>query len=317
MNLDRIMLILLWLLSVRDLLAKNIDIPKDKKWSWLFYNNKEIKQAPGCYQLSKVIENSVPISKKSDLMTQLIIVLGEHTKYFEEKAFCDRDKRIRVNYLVSTLEASYIKKHLNVLVDIVEKMISELSNPVPLDFIISLKGGNVLLVEKLISMHKNEITHLTYNRNLFFEAFGVSLSNEHDLMAGRSLQFENFDELIRISKLSNHSLNGIILDCSFSSGKGIIACVEDFKNAIESNNININPIKQVRTIYSHIGEDIQQELNKYQCSIEYLFSLDEEIRRRLYDDIKMQTDIEKKSENAKAILKEIERKRLYNKSMII
>lgn len=105
--LDQIMLLLLWIFSVRDLLAKNIDIPKHKKWSWLFYNSKEINQAPSCYQLSKVMDNSMPISIKSDPMIQLIIVLGEHTKYFENKVFCDREKNVSVNYLASTLEASY------------------------------------------------------------------------------------------------------------------------------------------------------------------------------------------------------------------
>ena len=58
---DQILLILLSIFSVRDLLAKNIDIPKNKKWSWLFYNNKEINQVPSCYQLSNIekkVENA-------------------------------------------------------------------------------------------------------------------------------------------------------------------------------------------------------------------------------------------------------------------
>ena len=80
--------------------------------------------------------------------------------------------------MVSTLEASYVKSDLNVLVDIAEKMISELSVPQPIDFIISLKGGNVLLVDKLINYHKVDIKHLTYNRNLFYQSFGVNTSRE-------------------------------------------------------------------------------------------------------------------------------------------
>lgn len=61
---DQILLILISIFSVRDLLAKNIDIPKNKKWSWLFYNYKEINQVPSCYQLSKIKDNSMPISIK-------------------------------------------------------------------------------------------------------------------------------------------------------------------------------------------------------------------------------------------------------------
>ena len=306
---DQIVLILLSIFSVRDLLAKNIDIPKNKKWSWLFYNNKEINQVPSCYQLSKIKDNSMPISIKSDITTQLLIVLGEHTKYFENTVYCDRDKRIPIHYLVSTLEASYVKSDLNVLVDIAEKMISELSVPQPIDFIISLKGGNVLLVDKLINNHKVDIKHLTYNRNLFYQSFGVNTSNQNDLMVSRSLQFENFDELIRLSELSDHYLKGIILDCSYSSGKGIIACVEDFNNAIETSKIKVNPITQVRTIYSHVGEDIQKELDKHNCCIKYLFSLDEDVRKKLYTDIKKEPNIEKKVENAKNILQLIKSKK--------
>ena len=138
-----------------------------------------------------------------------------------------------------------------------------------------------------------------------------------NVMVSRSLQFENFDKLIQVSELSNHSLNGVILDCSYSSGKGIIACVEDFNNAIENSKKNINPIKQVRTIYSHVGEDIQKELDKHNCCIKYLFSLDEEIREQLYTDIKKEPNIEKKVENAKNILRLMKSKKLYDTSMVI
>lgn len=109
MNLDNILIFILWLLSVRDLIAKNFDIPKNKRWSFLFYNNKEINEVSYCYQLKKIHDNSMPIQYNSKLILQMLIVLGIHTKYFENKVFCDRDKTIETKYLVSTLEASYIK----------------------------------------------------------------------------------------------------------------------------------------------------------------------------------------------------------------
>lgn len=47
------------------------------------------------------------------------------------------------------------------------------------------------------------------------------------------------------------------------------------------------------------GKISKKELNKHNCCIKYLFSLDEEIREQLYTDIKKEPNIEKKVENAK------------------
>lgn len=204
----------------------------------------------------------------------MILILGNHTKYFEQGGFCDRDKLKKIRYLVSTVEVAHTEKYLIIMLDMLEKMYYEICSSRNVDFVISLKGGNVILVNKLVDSHKNDILHLTYNRNLFYESYGVSYSNKHDLLEGADLQFENLHELIRLSKLSNRNLNGIILDCSFSSGKGIVECVKDFNKIMEDfrkNEVKINPITEVRTLYSHIGEDIQKELQRYNCNINYFF----------------------------------------------
>lgn len=304
MSWDKITLFILGLLSVRDLISQNFDIPKDRKWSGLFYNKKEREEIPYCYQLNKINRNKVPIGYKSNLMSKLILVLGNHTKYFEEGVFCDRKKMIKINHLVSTLEASHDTDDLKIMVEAIEKLFFDIAAKINIDFIISLKGGNVILVEKLIQLHNYELIHLTYNRNLFFESFGVSISNENDVKAGNSLRFENIDELLRVAKASKRKLNGIVLDCSFSSGDGIIACVKDFNELINQNDgININSIKHIRTIYSHIDKDISDKLED--CEIEYLFSLNPEIRKLLYKLIHEEENPEIKLSNANLILQKI------------
>lgn len=318
MIVDRIILLLLGILSIRDIISKNFDIPKNKRWSWLFYNSKDIHNVPYCYQLSKINSNRTPISYKSNLLTQLILILGNHTKHFEEGVFCDRNGLIRVNYLVSTLEASHIKEELDVMTDFLEKMYYELCSEMNIDFIISLKGGNVILVEHLINLHKDNILHLTYNRNLLFESFGISNANKNDVLEGMSLKFENMDELIRLSKINKRKLNGIILDCSFSSGTGIVECVEDFNDIINNYGIsNVNPIKEVRTLYSHIGWDLQTKLDRYGCRLDYLFSLNEEVREMLYELIHNQSDYYEKLSNTQIILSKMKKNNLLRKTEII
>ena len=62
MNLDRVVIMILGILTIRDIISKNFDIPKNKRWSWLFYNNNELKEVPYCYQLNKINTNRTPIS---------------------------------------------------------------------------------------------------------------------------------------------------------------------------------------------------------------------------------------------------------------
>lgn len=304
------------IIGIRDLIANNFNIPRDKKWSWIFYNRIE-ESVPRCYQLNKINKEKTPMPYDSELLPKLLVVLGNHTKYFEEGVFCDRDRRIRIKHLVSTLEASHNCDDIKVMVDIIEKMYFEVSMKVNVDFVISLKGGNVLLVNKLVEKYSNELIHLTYNRNLFFESFGIVSSNSKDVFTGMELKFENMDELIRIAKLSGRKLNGMILDCSYSSGTGIIQCVKEFKEILEENSImNINPISEVRVIYSHIGADIKKQLKEFDCNIEYLFSLNDDTRKYLYDYINQENRNEIKYEKANELLKNLKKDGLLNNDLI-
>lgn len=319
MNFDTIFLWILGIAGIRDLIIKNFNVPRDKKWSWIFYNKKDLGEVPFCYQLNKINKCKPPIAYNSELLPRVLVVLGNHTKFFEEGVFCDRDKRIRIKYLVSTLEASHNSDDLKVMLDIVEKLYFGISANMNVDFVISLKGGNVLLVNKLVELYNDELIHLTYNRNLFFESFGIVSSNSKDAATGMGLKFENMDELVRIARLSNRKLNGIILDCSYSSGEGIIQCVKEFNDILQENQnsiININPIREVRVIYSHIGRGITDRLKEFDCNIEYLFSLNDEERKYLYEFINQENKEDIKLENANELLNELKKKHLLNDSLI-
>lgn len=319
MDWDKIILFILGLLTARDLISKNFDIPNDRKWSWLFYDKKDCEKIPYCYQLNKINKGKPPIAYNSELLPKLLIILGNHTKFFEGGVFCDRDKRMRINHLVSTLEASHNSDDLKVMLDIVEKLYFGISTKTNIDFVISLKGGNVLLVNKLVEKYNNELIHLTYNRNLFFESFGIVTSNSNDAATGRGLKFENMDELVRIASLSKRKLNGFVLDCSYSSGEGIIQCVKEFNEMLkeyENSILNINPIKEVRAIYSHVGKDINDRLEEFNCNIEYLFSLNDENRKYLYEFINQENREDIKLQKANELLKKLKSEHLLNDSLI-
>lgn len=120
--------------------------------------------------------------------------------------------------MVNTLEASHNKQELQIMTDIVKLFYNKKiqSNPDnPIDFIISIKGGNVLLVSNLINSLGDEIIHITFNRNLFYESLGIAESNDHDRKVGKDIKFENINELIRLSKANKNlrKLNGMIIDC--------------------------------------------------------------------------------------------------------
>ncbi len=319
MNWDKIILFILGILTVRDLISKNFNVPSDKKWSWIFYNKKDFEKIPYCYQLNKINKGKPPIAYNSELLLKLLVVLGNHTKYFEEGAFCDRRKQMRKHHLVTTLEAAHNSDELKVMLDIIEKLYFEVSAKVNVDFVISLKGGNVLLVNKLVELYSNELIHLTYNRNLFFESFGIVSSNSKDAITGMELKFENMNELVRVASLSKRKLNGMVLDCSYSSGEGIIQCVKEFNEMLKENynsSININPIREVRVIYSHVGNDITDRLKEFNCNIEYLFSLNDENRKYLFEFINQESQMDIKLKNANELIKKLKKEHLLNEFLI-
>lgn len=312
---DRVILILLSMATIRKIIADNFNIPKDTKWSWIIYDKKQ--EVPYCYQLHKVANEIRKIKYKSDIFVNLIILLGNHTKYFINGVYCDRGKTMPVHYMVNTLEASHNKQDLQIMTDIVKlfynKRILHNSNK-PIDFIISIKGGNVLLVSNLINTLGDEITHITFNRNLFYESLGITESNVHDKKIAKDIKFENINELIRLSNANKkfRKLNGMIIDCSFSSGEGILQCVKNFQKIVESENLNINTNLSVRTIYSHVNHNISDELKELGCDLEYLISLTDDIRKELFEKIGNVNDTNMKLSNAKIILKELKKQNLFN-----
>lgn len=315
---DRITLILLSIATIRKIIADNFNFLKGTKWSWILYDKKEV---PYCYQLSKIKNQEIRIKYSSDLLVNIIIILGNHTKYFINKVYCDRQKTIQVHYMVNTLEASHNKQELQIMTDMAKLFYNEKiqSNPDnPIDFIISIKGGNVLLVSNLINSLGNEIIHLTFNRNLFYESMGVVESNDHDRKVGKDIKFENINELIRLSEANKNlrKLNGMIIDCSYSSGDGILQCVKNFKEIVDNENLNINTNLSVRTIYSHVNKDITMELDTLGCDMECVISLTDDIREKLYQKIRNEKDDNKKLSKAKFILNQLKKQNLINNKYI-
>lgn len=223
--------------------------------------------------------------------------------------------------MVNTLEASHNKQELQIMTDMAKLFYNEKiqSNPDnPIDFIISIKGGNVLLVSNLINSLGNEIIHLTFNRNLFYESMGVVESNDHDRKVGKDIKFENINELIRLSEANKNlrKLNGMIIDCSYSSGDGILQCVKNFKEIVDNENLNINTNLSVRTIYSHVNKDITMELDTLGCDMECVISLTDDIREKLYQKIRNEKDDNKKLSKAKFILNQLKKQNLINNKYI-
>ena len=315
---DRIILILLSIATIRKIIADNFNFPIDKKWSWILYDKKEV---PYCYQLNKLQNEENKIIYKSDIILNLIVLLGNHTKYFINKVYCDRNKTLQIHYMVNTLEASHNRQELQIMTDIVKALYYKRihTNPnEPIDFIISIKGGNVLLVNNFINSIGDEIIHITFNRNLFYESLGITGSNDHDRKVGKEFKFENINEIIRLSETNRNvrKLNGMVIDCSFSSGDGILQCVKNFKEIVEKENLNINTNLSVRTIYSHVNNDISSELERLGCDIEYIISLTGDTREDLFKKIGSVNNDNTKLSNAKLILKDLKKRNMINREYL-
>lgn len=310
---DTILLILLGVFSLRDLISQNISIPKHKKWSWLFYNRKDLYDIPYCYQLSKKAEEKEMLNASSkDIISKLLAVLGKHTTFFQEKIYYSRMRKEMTEYFINTHEAVHDSSDALIMCDALRRLFiaCQEEKKCEFDFVISLKNGNSHLVHKLCDQYLDDLIHVSYHtKNEWYSP--VAPSNSSDNSNGRRLQFENIKALFEAAESSSEPLTGIILDCSFSSGKGLLSCIDDFNNMLkDEKDKNILPIQNCCVLYSHIDNDIRDQAKERGCDLSYYFTLNEAIRKEIYDEITKKDSRAEKEQGIADVIKNMKEQHL-------
>lgn len=198
------------------------------------------------------------------------------------------------------MEASYIKHDLNLMKMAILRLIRESGYVSDIDFILFLKNGNQTLAREVFK-DARDITYICKSdeHSSYFPA------EDPDSIDKYSIQYENLDSLItRARSVDNDSrLNGIVIDCSISTGVGLTDSINHFNNLIEKDNtLFINKIEHAFVLYCHQDFDdsnVSFTLHRY-------FDMDEEIREMIYKEIK---ESDNKGVGAKNVYKKLKEKK--------
>ncbi len=286
-NFDTIIIFMLGILSIRDMISKNFDIPKDKKWSWIFYNKSEKSQIPPCFKRHEIFNKPSTIDTYS-IIDNLLLVASRHIKKFDNGLVHGRFSKeaIPSNYYINTLEAAHDKYEIGIMKAALIKLIQKCGTTNDLDFIISLKSGNDYLARNFAQ--ELEIIHCVKS-NIGSKVKAVVINGEENKRQSLSLMYENMDALLDYASKSSEPLNGIIIDCSLSTGAGIKDCVTHFNSMIEEKVItNINKIEHAYVLYAHQHDT--DLLFEKACKINRFFDMDEQLRASIFQNIALKTD---------------------------
>ena len=302
---EYITLTLLSILKIRELIANNFEVPLPTKMKWLLYNKKDEKPVL-CRKAYERAQRINDYANEKNIIERLLIMDGNHIKYYPDGYFHRKKFSTEINshYFINTLEASYIEQDLCLMKMAILRLIKESEFKQEIDFILFLKNGNQTLAREVFKGDR-DITYICKidEHSSYFPA------NETDSIDKYSIQYENLDSLLaRANNLvdSSSRLNGIVIDCSVSTGVGLKDSINHFNNLLEKNNtLRINKIEHVFVLYCHQNFDDSEEFFK----LHRYFDMDEEIREMIYNDI-MTSD--NKGEGAKKVYNKLkEKNRIY------
>lgn len=295
---DSIILGFLGIMTLRELIAMFGVFPRDKKLSFLIYNNydsylvKETLKALGLEKkditntiYAKKITNSVKagnIGKRHliQILSQFLICIDGNAQYGVQTV-------ISTKYYITTAEATYYEEYLDWMCHLLGNLILEklrengISNKP--DFIITPKGGNTNL-GKAFANRSNSL--FITSKYISIRGTYVSLSSgkpEFNLKTN----YEGAWELInRANSIKNNQkLYGIVVDCNTATGEQIEETLSSFNSLVKRLELPIEPVKNVFTLYRAIDNekcDIDTKFKEHDYRLYRYCDLSESNKEEIY-----------------------------------
>lgn len=286
LDFDSVTLFLLGVFSVRQLIAENIDIPLPQKLRWLIYNKKDNRQPVLCrraYETDQLLDKK---QSNSSIIEKLLDLDSRHIKYFKDGLGHGRSTRVQSQYFINTLEASYNENDLATMTAAIRSLIqnSTLSFS-QVDFVLYIKSGNQILARNIYNHVGSSMIYVCRQ-----DGNSSSYPLQPNVAAHMySVQFENLDTLLNTAKkFRDKKMNGIVVDCSISTGNGIKEAIEQFNRLVERENLNINKIQHAFVLYAH------RPFNDKECkgfTLHRFFDMDEKTRELIYKMYKGENNI--------------------------
>ncbi len=274
---DTIIIYLLGILTIRQLIAQNLNIPLPKRLMWLLYDKKNLEQPVLCRRAYEI--NCLKNNKQSNstIVKNLLELASRHIKYYEGGLGHGRSVRVQSQYFINTLEASYNEDDLDIMTSALRTLIDHSELPFPqIDFVLYIKSGNQILARNI---YNGVGDYMIYICRIDGNAGSYPLHTKVDMHL-YSVQFENLDALLETAKhTSGKKLTGIAIDCSISTGNGLKDAITQFNKLVKKGQYNINEINHAFVLYAHKpyddGKSQEFKLHRY-------FDMDEKTRELIY-----------------------------------
>lgn len=271
---DKIILILLGIITIRQLIAQNFDIPLPNGFKWILYNKRDLQPPVLCRRIYDINQTFQDDRSSSEVIEELLALDSRHIKYYPEGIRHGRTTMIGSKYFINTLEASYCEKDLRIMSKALQGLIARSGLTTDVDFILFLKSGNQLLANSIYPEASNIIRVCRIDGGKEFHPLKVK-TDPGDF----SILYENLDQLLQVAEAlpAGDKLTGIVVDCSVSSGKSIDKCIKSFNILIQEHNLAINPIQDAFVLYAH-----KPYVDKSDYTLHRYFDMNEEIRQMIY-----------------------------------
>ena len=298
---DNIVLIMLGIITVRQLIAQNFDIPLPDRLKWILYNKRDLQPPVLCRRIHNINQTFQDNRASSEVIEDLLALDCRHVKYYPGGIRHGRTALVNSEYFINTLEASYFEQDLAVMVKALQALIARSGLSTEVDFILFLKSGNQLLANNIYPEDSRVIRICRIDGGNEF--YPLKTRTEP---GDFSILYENLDKLLQTAETlqPGDRLTGIVVDCSISSGNGITECIKSFNELISKHKLAINPIKDAFVLYSHrpYSDRADFTLHRY-------FDMNEKIREMIYEASRQPDE-----ESLNKIYKELVQKRLIRVS---
>ena len=268
---DKITLGFLSLITIRQLVAQNFDIPL-KKLRWLIYDTKSPVLCRRAYETSKQFEN---LGTNKQCLIGLLSLASRHIKNYPDGLLHGRNggHAVESKYFINTLEASYNEYDLSVMTTAIRRLIANSGRESNVDFVLCLKNGNQILARNIYHGNDNIKYICKLDQSISnYPIKPVEAAHENTIV------YENLDVLLKTADMATDNLNGIAIDCSVSSGFGLSESIKNFNEMVKKYKLRINPIADAFVLFCHR----QIDETEFSFNLHRFFDMDEEIRKSIY-----------------------------------
>lgn len=284
---DKIILIFLGLMTLRDIIAFSGIVPQNKKFSWIIYNNYDsyiINETLKSVGIEKQDVKSL-ISKKTFEKTHheinlenLIEIISKYIIYHQGKVEYGYKTPINTTFYISTVEAAYEPDYLSWMCFLINDLVLDNYNkkniPKLPDFIITPKGGNTHLGRTFADSRNILFVTSKYSVRSTYVTF---LKNEYEY--NLKTNYEGSWKLLEKQKDSEQDkLYGIVVDCNTTTGEQIIDTISDFNHLISELKLNVEQITDAFTLFRPVDNeecDIDQKFESSGFKLHRYFDLTE------------------------------------------